>query len=78
MQLSDRPIHSPVTGSLGARVRGIRKQNDMTLAEVSAATGISVSALSKIENDQTSPTFSNLMRLAEGSEYFSRIPGYPG
>ena len=66
MQLSDRPIHSPVTGSLGARVRGIRKQNNMTLAEVSAATGISVSALSKIENDQTSPTFSNLMRLAEG------------
>ena len=64
--MSDRPTQSPSGGSLGVRVRGLRKQNEMTLAEVSAATGISVSALSKIENDQTSPTFSNLMRLAEG------------
>lgn len=53
-------------GSLGPRVRGIRKRLGMTLAEVSAATGISISALSKIENDQISPTFANLMRLAEG------------
>ncbi|NQW08425.1 MAG: helix-turn-helix transcriptional regulator [Alphaproteobacteria bacterium] len=38
----------------------------MTLSEVAAATGLSISALSKIENDQVSPTFTNLMRLAEG------------
>lgn len=38
----------------------------MTLAGVSSATGISISALSKIENNQISPTFTNLMRLAEG------------
>ena len=38
----------------------------MTLSEVADATGLSNSALSKIENNQVSPTFTNLMRLAEG------------
>ena len=38
----------------------------MTLAEVSEATGISISAISKIENDQVSPTFANLIRMAKG------------
>lgn len=52
--------------SLGARARNYRKRLGMTLSAVSAATGISISALSKIENDQVSPTFANLMRLAEG------------
>ncbi len=57
---------SSPAASLGSRVRGIRKGLGKTLADVSSATGISVSALSKIENNQTSPTFTNLMRLAEG------------
>lgn len=52
--------------TLGPRVRRLRKSLGMTLAEVSQATGLSISALSKIENDQVSPTFTNLMRLAEG------------
>lgn len=52
--------------TLGAKVRALRKAQSSTLAEVSEATGLSISALSKIENDQVSPTFANLMRLAEG------------
>lgn len=52
--------------TLGAKVRALRKAKSNTLAEVSEATGLSISALSKIENDQVSPTFANLMRLAEG------------
>lgn len=52
--------------TLGPKVRGLRKAQGKTLAEVSEATGLSISALSKIENDQVSPTFANLMRLAEG------------
>lgn len=54
--------------SLGPRVRGLRKSLGMTLSEVAKVTGLSISALSKIENDQVSPTFTNLMRLAEGLE----------
>ncbi len=56
-------INSP---TLGAKVRALRKAQSQTLAEVSEATGLSISALSKIENDQVSPTFANLLRLAEG------------
>lgn len=52
--------------SFGQHVRTIRKQGGRTLADLAEATGLSVSALSKIENDQVSPTFSNLLRLAEG------------
>jgi len=57
------PINGP---TLGTKVRALRKAHGNTLAEVSEATGLSISALSKIENDQVSPTFANLMRLAEG------------
>ncbi len=52
--------------TLGPRVRGLRKSLGMTLSEVAEVTGLSISALSKIENDQVSPTFTNIMRLAEG------------
>lgn len=52
--------------TLGAKVRTLRKSQHLTLAAVSKVTGLSISALSKIENDQVSPTFANLMRLAEG------------
>lgn len=56
----------PVVPTLGPKVRALRKNQSKTLAEVSKVTGLSISALSKIENDQVSPTFANLMRLAEG------------
>ena len=64
-----RPDHQVASEpTLGPRVRSLRKSLAMTLSEVSQATGLSISALSKIENDQVSPTFTNLMRLAEGLE----------
>lgn len=51
----------------------------MTLAEVSRLTGVSISAISKIENDQVSPTFANLMRLAEGLDIpLSRLVSLDG
>lgn len=66
MPRAPEPGRAPPGGALGPRVRRIRKRLGLTLAQVSDATGISISALSKIENDQISPTFANLMRLAEG------------
>jgi len=63
LRTDPRSINGP---TLGAKVRALRKAQGNTLAEVSEATGLSISALSKIENDQVSPTFANLMRLAEG------------
>lgn len=51
---------------LGMRVRDARKKLGLTLIELSAQSGISPSALSKIERDKLSPTYANIVRLARG------------
>lgn len=51
--------------SIGTRLRALRRQGGLTLNDVAAASGISASTLSKVENDKVSPTFANLLRLAE-------------
>ncbi|MCB4771292.1 XRE family transcriptional regulator [Ancylobacter sp. Lp-2] len=61
---------------LGARVRGLRGRSGLTIKQVSARSGISPSAISKIENNLLSPTYDNIIRLAKGldvdiSELFS-------
>ena len=58
----------PGNGSFGIHVRQLRKNAELTLSELSKKSGLSVSAISKIEREQISPTFFNLMRLAEGLE----------
>ncbi|WP_230409194.1 helix-turn-helix domain-containing protein [Zooshikella harenae] len=51
---------------LGKRLREIRLSNNWTLEEVSQRTGLARSTLSKIENDQLSPTFSAVQKLTKG------------
>lgn len=53
---------------LGQRVREIRRRNNWTLEDASQRTGLARSTLSKIENDQMSPTFDVVRRLAAGLE----------
>lgn len=53
---------------LGERLRRIRKRNGWTLARVGELTGLAASTLSKVENDQISLTYDNLIRLADGLE----------
>ena len=52
--------------SFGLHVRTLRKRATMTLSQLADASGMSISAISKIENNQISPSFINLIRLAEG------------
>jgi transcriptional regulator with XRE-family HTH domain len=54
--------------AIGERVRQLRQMGNMTLATVAKRSGISAATLSKIENDKVSPTFANLVRLAEAFE----------
>ena len=54
------PLH------LGRRVRQIRQSRNWTLEEASRRTGLARSTLSKIENEQMSPTFDAVQKLAEG------------
>jgi transcriptional regulator with XRE-family HTH domain len=50
----------------GAVVRAVREQRGWTLAEVSERTGLSVSTLSKVENDKMSLTYDKLSRISKG------------
>lgn len=58
---------SPRTG-IGTKLRSIRRSSNWTLAEVAERTGIPVSTLSRIENNQVSPTYDQLTRLSDGLE----------
>ncbi|MGB0960476.1 MAG: helix-turn-helix domain-containing protein [Halocynthiibacter sp.] len=53
---------------LGARVRDLRKERGWTLEQAAKAAGLARSTLSKIENQQMSPTYEALKKLAEGLE----------
>ena len=49
---------------VGARLRAVRLERDVTLAELSAATGISPSTLSRLESGQRRPNLELLLPLA--------------
>ncbi|GHJ43840.1 hypothetical protein Cs7R123_11820 [Catellatospora sp. TT07R-123] len=49
---------------MGGRLRALRRQRDVTLADLSAETGISVSTLSRLESGSRKPTLELLLPLA--------------
>ncbi len=51
--------------AIGREVRGFRKAQGTTVAELSEQTGLSIGMLSKIENGSTSPSLSTLTTLAD-------------
>ncbi len=53
---------------VGARLLKLRKSRRLTLQDVSALTGVSASAFSKIERNELSPTISTMQRIAHGLE----------
>ncbi|MBP0447153.1 helix-turn-helix transcriptional regulator [Roseomonas sp. SSH11] len=56
----------PAEGGLGMRVRTLRAAARLTIREVAERSGIAISSISKIENNQLSPTYENILRLARG------------
>ncbi|MGY1690443.1 helix-turn-helix domain-containing protein [Geodermatophilus sp. SYSU D01105] len=50
--------------SVGPRLRALRRQRETTLTDLSAATGISVSTLSRLESGARRPTLELLLPLA--------------
>lgn len=52
----------------GSVLKGLRLANGWTLAEVSRRTGLSVSTLSKVENDRMSLSYDKLARISRGLE----------
>jgi transcriptional regulator with XRE-family HTH domain len=67
------------TARPGTALKNLRKRNRWTLADVAKRTGIPPSTLSRIENDQISPTYDMLLRLGRGlsidlSQLLSNVP----
>lgn len=50
--------------AIGREVRTFRRNQNITVAELSATTGLSIGMLSKIENGNTSPSLTTLQTLA--------------
>ncbi|MCL6710275.1 cupin domain-containing protein [Pseudomonas sp. R2.Fl] len=50
--------------ALGARIRDLRLTKNLTLADLAAATGISIGTLSQMERDLVSPTVRTLFTLS--------------
>ena len=50
--------------AIGREVRGYRRQQEITVAELATLTGLSIGMLSKIENGNTSPSLTTLQTLA--------------
>jgi transcriptional regulator with XRE-family HTH domain len=53
-----------VLTTVGPRLRTLRKRREVTLADLAAATGISISTLSRLESGQRRPTLELLLPLA--------------
>jgi len=51
---------------LGPCLRAVRRRRDLTLQDVSDRTGVAVSTLSKVENDQMSLTYDKLLQICGG------------
>jgi transcriptional regulator with XRE-family HTH domain len=58
------PDLDAVLDAVGPRLRALRQERDLTLAELSATTGISVSTLSRLESGNRRPTLELLLPLA--------------
>ncbi len=60
---------APIEGkraTFGAMVRKLRRSQGLTLQQVSDASSLAVSTISKIENSHLSPTYDVMLKLAQG------------
>jgi transcriptional regulator with XRE-family HTH domain len=64
----------PLTKSIGERIKALRTERRLTLAGLGEKVTLSVSYLSQIERDKTTPSLSTLMDIAKvlnvGLRYF--------
>src|SRR3954467_15257570 len=64
----DGPPLDDVLEAVGPRLRTLRRQRGATLAQLSEATGISVSTLSRLESGDRRPTLELLLPLARAHQ----------
>ncbi|WP_231631764.1 helix-turn-helix domain-containing protein, partial [Streptomyces clavuligerus] len=60
----DRTTDDEVLDAVGPRLRALRRDRGITLADLATTTGVSESTLSRLENGQRRPTLELLLPLA--------------
>jgi transcriptional regulator with XRE-family HTH domain len=75
MSMTDEGIARSLA-AIGPRLRAVREGRGATLTEVSRATGISLSTLSRVENGRRTPSLELVLRLA--AEYGSSLDELTG
>jgi transcriptional regulator with XRE-family HTH domain len=66
VESSKNEVRAVGSTGIGAQLKAIRTKNKLTLEEAGKRTGLARSTLSKIENEQISPTFAVMQKLATG------------
>jgi transcriptional regulator with XRE-family HTH domain len=66
--VENRPERKQRDEAFGKRIKRLRQDASLTLQKLSDRSGLAISTLSKVENNQISPTYENLLRLADGLE----------
>lgn len=64
MAMESMPAVAAALGQVAPRLRRIREKKGVTLAELSEATGISTSTLSRLESDRRKPSLELLLPIA--------------
>lgn len=63
------PAHGDTSSArLGLRLKQLRKAREWTQGDLGKRSGVATSTISKVENNQLSPTFETLLKLAEGMD----------
>ena len=81
-QVNKQTKASEQTPDLGSTLRSHRQEKGYTLDQVAQLTGIAKSTISKIENNQTSPSFETLQQITQGlnihlPQLFERVEDKP-
>jgi transcriptional regulator with XRE-family HTH domain len=63
-----RPEKKVRDEAFGQRIKRLRQAAGLTLQQLSDRSGLAASTISKVENNQISPTYENILRLANGLE----------
>lgn len=82
LKIDARPADKPKArrdAGFGGRIKAFRVGRGLTLQRLSEACGLAASTISKVEQNQISPTYENILRLADGlgvdvAELFSKGP----
>src|ERR1700693_5178899 len=64
--MDDREVSSAMHPQLGVCLRAARQARGLTLKQVAERTGMALSTLSKVENNQMSLTYDKLLQLTAG------------